>query len=55
LQMDDEKIESSSQHLVSTIESCQKADSIRSLIALCNISLDDTTIIEEFKVGAGTV
>jgi len=55
LQMDDERIELCSQQLVSTIESCQKAESIRSLIALCNISLDDTTIIEEFKAGAGTV
>ena len=55
LQMDDENIEKCSQQLVSTIESCQKAANIRSLIALCNVSLDDTTIIEAFEAGAGTV
>jgi len=55
LQMDDENIEKCSQQLLSTIESCQKAENIRSLITLCNISLDDTTIIEAFEAGAGTV
>jgi len=55
LQMDDENIEKCSETLVAVIESCQKAEDIRSLIALAKITLDDTTIIEELEAGMNTV
>jgi hypothetical protein len=54
-QMDDEIVENCSQQLVKSIESCQKAGDIRSLIHQANISLDDTAIIEEIEAGMNTV
>lgn len=54
-QMDDEVVESCSQQLVKSIESCQRAGDIRSLINQANISLDDTAIIEEIEAGMNTI
>ena len=55
LNMEDDKIETCSQQIVSTIEACQQAKDIRSLISLAKITLDDTTIIEELEAGMKTV
>ena len=55
IQMDDEKIESCSEQVASTIEACQKAEDIRSLISLAKITLDDTSIVEELEAGMNTV
>ena len=51
LQMDDEKIESCSERLADIVDKCQKADNIRTLISIADISMDDTTIIEEVEIG----
>lgn len=55
IDMDDEKIEACSERVVGVIESCQKAEDIRSLISLANITLDDTSIVEELESGMNTV
>lgn len=55
LNMDDEKVEESAERLVHTIEQCQKADDIRSLLSIVNISISDEKIIEEIDAGIKTV
>ena len=55
LNMDDEKVEEAAERLVHRAEQCQKADNIRSLLAMANISMDDKKIIEEIDAGIKTV
>ena len=55
LKMEDEQVEESAERLVHIVEQCQKADNIRSLLSIVNISMDDTKIIEQIDAGIKTV
>jgi len=55
LNMDDERIEESSQRLVALIRSCTEAENIQDLISTANITVDHDMLLKEFLLGIETL
>ena len=55
INMEDEKVEESAERLVNVVNQCQKADDIRVLLSIANISMDDDNIIMQIEAGRKTV
>ena len=55
LNMDDERIEESSQRFVALIRSCTEAENIQDLISTANITVDHDVLLKEFLLGIETL
>ncbi len=55
LNMEDETVEEAAERLVHIVEKCQRANNIRSLLSIVNVSMEDKKIIEEIEAGRKTV
>ena len=51
LNMEDDKVEESAERFVHMIKKCRRADNIRSLLTIVNVSMEDKKILEEIDAG----